>query len=197
MTDNNAAATSFETLVLYPANRAELRLVDAYAGNSLDWFQHAAINAAAASRGKDYATRFRNAVTIARRMPELLTVAIADGRITLDHIDAVWRKLDRNGGVRTMMEAARLAVIDRGGNAVTDNAAIGQDARVDQAVSDAITEWLTDNPADATAPTVPVRRMQDLTGHAADRAYTMLHQQRRTTAPATHPGNGTAHRTAW
>ena len=37
-------------------------------------------------------------------MPVLYSEALADGRMTIDHIDTVWRRLDRHPGVRTEID---------------------------------------------------------------------------------------------
>lgn len=95
-----------EEIVVYPLNRAELRTADAY-----DTFRSsqetAAIDLAVRARGSAYAARFRHTREMSWRMPELYSAALVDGRMTIDHFDTVWRRMDRHSGVREEIEEAR------------------------------------------------------------------------------------------
>lgn len=93
-----------EELTVYPFNRAELRMAQSgLRGRSAA--ERAAVSEMVRTRGAAYAARFRHATELSWRMPEMYWSAMEDGRVTLDHMDAVWRRLDRHAGLRERIEA--------------------------------------------------------------------------------------------
>lgn len=94
---------SVEELTVYPFNRMELRMAQSgMRGRSAA--ERAAISEMVRTRGAAYAARFRHATELSWRMPEMYWAAMEDGRMTLDHMDAVWRRLDRHAGLRAHIE---------------------------------------------------------------------------------------------
>lgn len=91
---------TIEEITVYPLNRAELRMADAYV-NDRSSVERSALEQAVRGRGTAYVARFRHTTEMSWRMPVLYSEALADGRMTIDHLDTVWRRLDRNPGVRT------------------------------------------------------------------------------------------------
>ncbi len=91
---------TIEEITVYPLNRAELRMADAYV-NDRSSVERSALEQAVRGRGTAYVARFRHTTEMSWRMPVLYSEALADGRMTIDHIDTVWRRLDRHPGVRT------------------------------------------------------------------------------------------------
>lgn len=90
---------SVEELTVYPFNRMELRMAQSgLRGRSAA--ERAAVSEMVRTRGAAYATRFRHASELSWRMPEMYWSAIDDGRMTLEHMDAVWRRMDRHAGLQ-------------------------------------------------------------------------------------------------
>jgi len=94
---------TIEEITVYPLNRAELRMADAYV-NDRSSVERSALEQAVRGRGTAYVARFRHTTEMSWRMPVLYSEALADGRMTIDHIDTVWRRLDRHPGVRTEID---------------------------------------------------------------------------------------------
>ncbi|MEJ6548194.1 hypothetical protein PQI66_01385 [Corynebacterium sp. USCH3] len=95
---------SVEELTVYPFNRMELRMAQSgLRGRSAA--ERAAISEMVRTRGAAYAARFRHAAELSWRMPEMYWSAVEDGRMTLEHMDAVWRRIDRHAGLRARIEA--------------------------------------------------------------------------------------------
>lgn len=94
---------TIEEITVYPLNRAELRMADAYV-NDRSSVERSALEQAVRARGTAYVARFRHTTEMSWRMPVLYSEALADGRMTIDHIDTVWRRLDRHPGVRTEID---------------------------------------------------------------------------------------------
>ncbi|WP_312898961.1 SIMPL domain-containing protein [Corynebacterium variabile] len=94
---------TIEEITVYPLNRAELRMADAYV-NDRSSVERSALEQAVRGRGTAYVARFRHTTEMSCRMPVLYSEALADGRMTIDHIDTVWRRLDRHPGVRTEID---------------------------------------------------------------------------------------------
>ena len=94
---------TIEEITVYPLNRAELRMADAYV-NDRSSVERSALEQAVRGRGTAYVARFRHTTEMSWRMPVLYSQALADGRMTIDHIDTVWRRLDRHPGVRTEID---------------------------------------------------------------------------------------------
>lgn len=96
---------SVEELTVYPFNRMELRMAQAgLRGRSAA--ERAAVSEMVRTRGAAYAARFRHAAELSWRMPEMYWAAVEDGRVTLDHLDAIWRRMDRHAGLRARIEDA-------------------------------------------------------------------------------------------
>jgi hypothetical protein len=90
---------SVEELTVYPFNRMELRMAQSgLRGRSAA--ERAAISEMVRTRGAAYATRFRHAAELSWRMPEMYWSALDDGRMTLEHMDAIWRRIDRHAGLQ-------------------------------------------------------------------------------------------------
>ncbi|AGP31029.1 hypothetical protein [Corynebacterium terpenotabidum] len=90
---------TIEEITVYPLNRAELRMADAYVGGRPS-VERQALEQAVRGRGTAYVARFRHTGEMSWRMPVLFSAALADGRMTIDHFDTLWRRLDRHAGVR-------------------------------------------------------------------------------------------------
>lgn len=94
---------SVEELTVYPFNRMELRMAQSgLRGRSAA--ERAAVSEMVRTRGAAYAARFRHAAELSWRMPEMYWSAVEDGRMTLEHMDAVWRRIDRHAGLRARIE---------------------------------------------------------------------------------------------
>ncbi|AHW63901.1 Hypothetical protein CGLY_07280 [Corynebacterium glyciniphilum AJ 3170] len=94
---------SVEELTVYPFNRMELRMAQSgLRGRSAA--ERAAISEMVRTRGAAYAARFRHAAELSWRMPEMYWSAVEDGRMTLEHMDAIWRRIDRHAGLRSRIE---------------------------------------------------------------------------------------------
>jgi hypothetical protein len=94
---------TIEEITVYPLNRAELRMADAYVSDRSS-VERSALEQAVRGRGTAYVARFRHTTEMSWRMPVLYSEALADGRMTIDHLDTVWRRLDRHPGVRTEID---------------------------------------------------------------------------------------------
>ncbi|WP_297008644.1 hypothetical protein [uncultured Corynebacterium sp.] len=94
---------TIEEITVYPLNRAELRMADAYVTDRSS-VERSALEQAVRGRGTAYAARFRHTTEMSWRMPVLYSEALADGRMTIDHLDTVWRRLDRHPGVRAEID---------------------------------------------------------------------------------------------
>jgi hypothetical protein len=102
---------SVEELTVYPFNRMELRMAQSgLRGRSAA--ERAAISEMVRTRGAAYATRFRHAAELSWRMPEMYWSALDDGRMTLEHMDAIWRRMDRHAGLQAAI-ADREAELQR------------------------------------------------------------------------------------
>jgi hypothetical protein len=103
-----------------PVNTAELALVAFLA--TIDPHARASTAQAVRRRGPAEAHRYTHAADIAVRMPDLFARMAADGRHSVEHLDALWRRINRH--------AAALA---RTGEALPGD--------IDAAVAAAVTGW--------------------------------------------------------
>jgi hypothetical protein len=94
---------SIEELTVYPINRAELRLADAYNAEQ-SAVERQAVENATRGRGAAYVARFRHTTEMSWRMPVLFSAALTDGRMTVDHFDTLWRRMDRHPCVRAEVD---------------------------------------------------------------------------------------------
>jgi hypothetical protein len=94
---------SIEELMVYPFNRIELRMAEAGVKRR-SAAERDAIAEMVRTRGAAYAARFRHAAELSWRMPELYWTAEDDGRMTIDHMDAIWRRLDRHPDLRAWID---------------------------------------------------------------------------------------------
>lgn len=94
---------TIEEITVQPLNRAELRMADAYTA-ARPPAEREAVEQAVRGRGTAYVARFRHTTEMSWRMPVLFSEALADGRMTIDHMDTVWRRLDRHPGVRAEID---------------------------------------------------------------------------------------------
>uniref|UniRef100_UPI0025DE6BDF HNH endonuclease signature motif containing protein n=1 Tax=uncultured Corynebacterium sp. TaxID=159447 RepID=UPI0025DE6BDF len=75
-------------------------------------------------RTRAEAVRYAHATEVAGRMPELFDLLGADGRITVDHLDTVWSRINRHLAPLSRAEAHRLGPV------------------IDTAVAAALTDWM-------------------------------------------------------
>ncbi|MGO1948833.1 MAG: hypothetical protein ACTH1D_04315 [Mycobacteriaceae bacterium] len=118
---------SIEELTVYPLNRMELRMAESgVKGRSAA--ERDAVAEMVRTRGAAYAARFRHATELSWRMPEMYWTAQDDGRMTIDHMDAIWRRLDRHPALRARIDRDEAEVrrieAERG---ATDGAESGTD----------------------------------------------------------------------
>lgn len=99
---------AIEELTVYPLNRAELRLADAFAGGR-SAVERTAVENATRGRGAAYVARVRHTTEMSWRMPVLFSAALDDGRMTVDHFDALWRRMDRHPCVRAEVDSQIIA----------------------------------------------------------------------------------------
>ena len=90
---------TIEELMVYPFNRIELRMAESGVKHR-SAAERDAIAEMVRTRGAAYAARFRHAAELSWRMPEMYWTAQDDGRMTIDHMDAIWRRMDRHTGLR-------------------------------------------------------------------------------------------------
>lgn len=183
---------TFEEIIVHPLNRAELRLADAYVDGRTTT-ERTALEQAVRSRGTAYLSRFRHTTEMSWRMPVLFTEALSDGRMTIDHFDTVWRRMDRHPGIRAEITGQELRRGPRErrsdqhrhlghGN---DPAALpepenGRCPHVDQVVEHAVIDWLRGTPLRMdrrsgtggllVSPAVTVHRVRDIVDKASDHA---------------------------
>ncbi|WP_414119585.1 hypothetical protein [Corynebacterium nuruki] len=99
---------AIEELTVYPLNRAELRLADAFAGGRSAG-ERMVVENAIRGRGAAYVARVRHTTEMSWRMPVLFSAALDDGRMTVDHFDALWRRMDRHPCVRAEVDSQIIA----------------------------------------------------------------------------------------
>lgn len=189
---------TIEEITVYPLNRAELRMADAYV-HDRSTAERCALERAVRSRGTAYGARVRHTTEISWRMPVLYSEALADGRMTIDHMDTIWRRLDRHPGVRAEIAEQ---IIRRGDRAAGDDyddrwsgryhgghrepgyplpePENGRCSHIDQSVEQEVTDWLSDAPQRLSAtdgsrtvtpfPAVTVHKLRDIVDRAADAA---------------------------
>ncbi|HIW91645.1 MAG TPA: hypothetical protein H9870_08300 [Candidatus Corynebacterium avicola] len=133
---------TIEEMMIYPFNRIELRLAESGV-KERSAAERDAIAEMVRTRGAAYAARFRHAAELSWRMPEMYWTAQDDGRMTIDHMDAIWRRMDRHTGLREL--------IDRRGpqdqwDARFPEAESPYSTSADLMVERAVVEWLRECP---------------------------------------------------
>lgn len=180
-------------MTVYPLHRAELRLADIDL-RGRPYAERCAVDEAVRTRGAAYLARFRHTTELSWRMPVLFAEALQDGRMTIDHFDTVWRRLDRHPGVRARIDAGHHGIchggteggtVDGADSGASSGAGLpepenGRSLHIDQVVEKEVLDWMRGVPRTSSAdhtpdrqgpgPVLTVHRLGTVVDRAADEA---------------------------